>query len=255
LTFRAAPSGSVRLPADMVATGTRLDAAMLSAVKRGVASEDGSRGYSLAADSAARAVQEEFLQIAARRFDTLVAVLHNSADAEQRTLAAEIIAYGPQRPRVVRELLYAVGDPNDGVRNAATRALALLAEWSNKNPQAGIVIPAEPFINLLNSVSWTDRNKGAFVLFPLTASRDSALLRQLRTRAAQSLLEMSQWSSSAHAFFPLLILARVAGLDDGEAFQALQSGQRAAFIEKAKAALSASRQPGPDLLFVHGGRS
>lgn len=231
--FRAGPSGTARLPGDILAAGDRFESALISAVRRGATGEDDSQGYSLAQDSALRSVQEGFLQIAARRSDTLTSVLRNAADATHRALAAQILAYGASRQTVARELLYAAEDPSDAVRNNATRALAVLADWVSRNPHAGVAIPPDLFLDLVNSVSWTDRNKGVMVLMPLTAARDAALLAQLRARALPSLVEMARWTNPGHALGPFLMVARIAGLSDGDAFQAWQAGDREAVIARA----------------------
>jgi hypothetical protein len=233
MVFRAEPSGAARLPGDILAAGVRFESALVSAVQRGETAEDGSQGYSLAQDSALRSVQEDFLQIAADRADTLTSVLRNSTDATHRALAAQVLAYGANRQSVARELLYAAEDPSDAVRNNATRALAVLVTWVDRNPLAGVAIPPNLFVDFLNSVSWTDRNKGVMVLVPLTASRDSALLAQLRSRALPTLVEMARWTNAGHALGPFLILARIAGLSDGDAFQAWQAGDREAIIARA----------------------
>jgi hypothetical protein len=234
-TYRDAPTGAARLPDDIIAAGEAFDAALTSAVQRGAGEEDGSQGYSLARDSAMRAVQERFIAFAAERTGLLRTVLLTSSDAEHRALATQVIAYAPDRQAVARDLLHGVGDPDDGVRNNAVRALAILAQWANEHPEAGIAIPPDPFIDLLNSVSWTDRNKGVFALIPLTASRDPALMEALRTRAMPSLVEMARWTNPGHAMGAFMVLARVAGLDDRTAFQAYQSGDRESVIARATA--------------------
>lgn len=236
--FRAEPSGAARLPGDILAAGDRFESALRSAVQRGVTGEDGSQGYSLAQDSALRSVQDTFLQIAADHSNILTSVLRSSADATHRALAAQILAYGASRHTISRELLYAAEDPSEAVRNNATRALAVLAAWVDRNPQAGVAIPTDLFLTFLNSVSWTDRNKGVMVLIPLTASRDSALLAQLRARALPSLVEMARWTNAGHALGPFLLVARIAGLSDGDAFQAWQAGAREAVIARAIASAS-----------------
>jgi hypothetical protein len=235
-TYRAAPAGAVRLPNEIVAAGAAFEAALVSAVQRGAAEEDDSLGYSLARDSAMRAVQERFIGFAARDTDVLRNVLLTSAEAGHRALATQIIAYHADRKAVARDLLHAVGDPDGDVRNNAVRALALLAKWANGHPEAEIDIPAEPFIGFLNSVSWTDRNKGVFVLMALTDSRDPALLGQLRVRALPSLVEMARWTHPGHALGAFIVLARMAGMDDGAAFQAWQAGEREDVIGQATAA-------------------
>lgn len=231
--FRAAPSGAARLPDDILAAGDRFASALMSAVQRGVTGEDDSQGYSLAQDSALRAVQESFLRIAAERSDTLASVLRSSSDATHRALAVQILAYGANRRTVARQLLHAADDPSDAVRNNATRALAVLAAWVNRNPRAGVAIPPDLFLDLVNSVSWTDRNKGVMVLMALAESRDSALLARLRSRALPSLVEMARWTHAGHALGPFLLVARIAGLGDGDAFQAWQAGDREAVIARA----------------------
>jgi hypothetical protein len=144
ITFRPAPAGAARLPADIVAAGSGFESALEKAVQRGVTGEDHSQGYWLAHDSVLRSVQQTFIGMATQRFDTLIAVLHNSGDASHRALAAQILANGANRGNVTRELLYAVRDPNDEVRNNAVRALGVLADWANSNPRAGVAIPRRP---------------------------------------------------------------------------------------------------------------
>ncbi len=236
---RPVPTGAARLPAGILAAGVAFDSALMSAVRRGTASEDGSRGYSLSRDSAMRAVQERFIDFAARRAPLLDTVLRTSADAGHRALAAQVIAYGADRKAVAAALLHAVDDPDESVRNNAVRALAVLAGWAREHPEAGVVIPSYSFLRLLDSVKWTDRNKGVFALMELTATRDSTLLAELRARSLPALAEMARWTSPGHAMAPFLILARIAGMDDEAAFQAWQAGERESVIARA----SAARQP------------
>jgi len=240
---RPTPTGAARLPADILAAGAAYDSALMSAVRRGAAEEDDSLGYALARDSALRAVQERFIAFAAGRHALLDEVLRTSADAGHRALAAQVTAYGADRRAIAAALLHAVDDPDDGVRNNAVRALALLAGWARRHPEAGVVIPSNAFLRLLNSVHWTDRNKGVFALMALTESRDSALLTDLRARSLPSLVEMARWKNPGHALAPFIILARIAGMDDADAFRAWQAGERETVIERASAA--PSRAPTP----------
>jgi hypothetical protein len=66
--------------------------------------------------------------------------------------------------------MWAGHDPDDSVRNNAVRALAVLAQSSSAMAAR---IPASGFIDMLNSGTWVDRNKGAFLLGILSARRDS----------------------------------------------------------------------------------
>jgi hypothetical protein len=230
---RPAPTGAARLPAGILAARAAYDSALMSAARRGAAEEDDSLGYALARDPALRAVQERFIAFAAGRHALLDDVLHTSANARHRALAAQVIAYGADRKAIAAALLHAADDPDDGVRNNAVRALALLARWAMRHPEAGVVIPSDAFVRLLDSVRWTDRNKGVLALMALTESRDPALLAELRARSLPSLVEMARWKNPGHALPPFMILARIAGMNDGEAFSAWQAGERERVIERA----------------------
>lgn len=232
LKFRSAPVGDIRLPAEILKLEEEFYDALGEAVMMGDAAVDDSQGHSLMANARARAVQEKFIAIAEKDRRLLRKVLRSSSDAHHRALAAQTIAYSSDKRKMISDLLYAVKDPSDSVRNAAVRALGVLAGYARKNPQKKLKISAAPFIDLLNSVFWTDRNKASLALFPLTDSRDPKLLKLLRRKALPSLFEMARWQSAGHAFGPLMILGRIAGISDGEIFEALQSGKRDTIIEK-----------------------
>lgn len=234
LTFHPAPAGAVRLRDEVVDAGTALLAAQESAALRGVTEEDDSDGHALVKDSAARAIQERFIGFATRDYALLRDVLRNSGDAAQRALAAQVIAYAADKPAVVPELLHAMRDPDPTVRNNATRALGLIASLAQRRPELGIRVPAEPFIDLLRSVVWTDRNKSALVMMRLTQSRDSTLLATLRARAMPEIVEMARWKAPGHAMLSFIIIGRIAGLPEAEIFAAFERGERERVIERAK---------------------
>jgi hypothetical protein len=237
LRFRSAPVGDIRLPAEMLKLEELFYDALGKAVIRGDTADDDSQGYSLMANAEARAVQEQFIAVAAKDGDLLRKVLRSSSDPSHRALAAQIIAYSPGKRKIIGDLIYAMKDPSDSVRNTAVRALALLARYARRNPAKRLKISFAPFIDLLNSVMWTDRNKSSLALFPLTDSRDPKLLKDLRTKALPSLIEMARWHSTGHAYGPMMILGRIAGIPDPEIFEALQGGKRDTMIEKVVRAL------------------
>lgn len=115
-------------------------------------------------------------------------------------------------------LLYAVDDADETVRNNAARALGILAGYLEMHPELNITIPATPFIQMVNSIVWTDRNKGASVLMHLTDKRDPELLRQIKEQAMPSIIEMAKWKSRGHAIFCFVILGRIAGEDEASLF-------------------------------------
>lgn len=230
LQFRPAPHGKVRLPQDVAQAGEDFQKASLDAVLKGNSGEDDSQGHMLTNDPAARVVQERFITFATRDLNLLRDVLRHSADAEQRALAAEVMAYTANKPAVVKDLVEGMRDPAEGVRNNAMRALAVMARQTTKQQ---IRIPARPFIEMLNSVEWTDRNKSSFALLKLTDKRDPAILSELRQKALPSLIEMARWKSSGHANAAFVLLGRVGGLPEDKINAAWERGDRVSFIEAA----------------------
>ena len=213
VVFVPAPKGAARLPADIVQAGAAFDAALTAAITRGDAAEDDSQGHALFHDPATRVVQERFVSFAARDLPLLRQVLRESSDAEQRALAAQVIAYAARKDDVIDDLARAMGDPSEDVRNNAMRALAVfVAAAPATRPTRPI--PVDGFVALLNSPAWTDRNKASLALLRLTESRDPALLARLRREALASLVDMARWKSAGHAVPGATILGRVAGLSE-----------------------------------------
>jgi hypothetical protein len=232
LQFRPAPQGKVRLPQDVVQAGDDFQKALSNAVLKG-AGEDTSHGHSLSNDPVMRAVQERFITFAARDLKLLRDVLRHSADAEHRALAAEVIAYTANKQAIVNDLVEATRDPAGGVRNNAMRALSVMAKSARQTTKQPIKIPVRPFIEMLNSSEWTDRNKSSYALLALTDKRDPAILSELRQRALPSLVEMARWKSSGHAYAPFALLGRVVGFQEDEINAAWERGDRASFVEAA----------------------
>ena len=104
-------------------------------------------------------------------------------------------------------------DPDPDVRNNAVRALGVIASSSQ---QRASMIPPKPFIALLKSEKWVDRNKGGWLMINLTESRDPKLLKQLRTKAMEALVEMARWRNAAHASFARRLLGRIAGIEEAK---------------------------------------
>jgi hypothetical protein len=231
LRFRPAPQGRIRLPASMVEAGEALSNAVMRAAQKGDVGEDDSQGHALFHNPEARAFQQRFVGFAAHNFKLLRAVLRESSDAQHRALATEIIAYRANKRSVVKDLLYVMSDPDGGVRNNSMRALMIISKFAQASPEQRIKVPAQPFIEMLNSIEWTDRNKSSLALHQLTEKRDASILSSLRQRALQSLVEMSRWKSPGHAFAPFFVLGRVSNLSDEEIHKAWSSGDREFLIK------------------------
>ena len=231
--FDSPPTGAARLPAELVALGERFERALADAVRRGVVGDDLSAGHSMLADSGARAVQKEFIGAASEHAPRLREVLATSADPGHRALAGQILAYSPDKGAIAPDLVAAVRDPDPAVRNAAMRALWIMAGYAAANPDRRLEIAPEPFIDLVHSIVWTDRNKASLVLMELSASRDSALLEMLRARAFEPLVAMACWENPGHALPGLVMLGRMAGLTDDAIFAAVSAGSKEPIIEAA----------------------
>ena len=230
--FRTAPTGEVRLTGDIVETHRKFLAAVELAARAGVIGEDLRSGHSLMADPASRELQEEFGRIAESDLALLKDVLRNSSNDEHRAMAAEIIGYAPRKREIVDDLQQAIQDPDDSVRNNAMRAFSALAVLAFQRPELEIQISPTWFVEMLNSVVWSDRNKAVRALLNLTDTRPERILTLIRERGLPALAEMARWNSLRHAIGPYMLLGRVAGLSDKQIEDSWTSGEREAVIAK-----------------------
>jgi hypothetical protein len=231
--YRATPKGSVVLPQEMVEAEGQLADALNKSVRTGSGTkEDDSQGHSLAENPEVRAGQEKFIQLATSGSDILRAVLKNSADSGQREIAAWILGYAPDKRIVVADLMDAVRDPDPIVRNNATRSLSAIAVLANRKPELGIRIDPTRFIEMLNSLDWTDRNKAMAVLDGLTKKRPAAVMASLQKQALPSLIEMARWKSD-YAYMSFILIARIASWDENDIHPAWDRGERERIIAKA----------------------
>jgi hypothetical protein len=208
-------TGTARLSEDMIRANDEYGAQVMEAISRGQASEDRSQGHALAADyPPLRAVQQKFIDYARDHAALASEVLATAADARHRAVAAVILGYAPDKRAAATALSRGVSDPDEGVRNNATRALGVIAQYSVTHPELGIHIDPEPFVEMLNSLIWSDLNKGLMVLAQLTAGREPGLMKLIGTRARPALIDMCRWKNPGHSFQGCLLLRRVEGLPD-----------------------------------------
>lgn len=241
LTFAPPPHGRARLPDAVVGAAAAFDSAFDAALEAGDFAEDQSRGYALSHFPRLRAVQERFPALADRYGRDVRAVLHESEDGSQRATAARVLGYASDRQAVVADLVAAISDSVEDVRNNAMRALWVLAQYAKHAADHRPLVPGRPFVALLNSPVWTDRNKASLALGQLTESRDSALLAAIRAGAMPALLDMARWKSAGHAWSALLILGRAVGMAEGEIQAAFQRGDRGPVLHAAERALPRRR--------------
>ena len=230
--YNPEPRGKERLRSDIMDLYGRLDPAIEAAVRKGgeAAEEDDSKGYALEKEPTARALQLQVHQWAVQHERELLRVLASSSAVEHRRVASDALGYGRKSRTQIFALVSAARDPDDEVRNNATRALSVLVR---SDAALAAEIAPETFIEMLNSGTWTDRNKGASLLMQLTADRKSDLLVKIRSAALHSLMEMASWRDPSHAFFSRMVLGRVAGLPEDRLNALAWNGPVQSIIEAA----------------------
>ena len=231
--LREPPEGDAQLPPEISAAYGNFLQAFESAVRRGETGEDLTKGHSLMADPATRAIQETFPELARDNLTVLRSVLRNGQDAGERAAAAFVIAYAPHKADIVNDLQYGLKDADSSVRSNATRGLVALSVLARLDPESGLKISPTWFIEMLNSVSWTDRNKSSLALVTLTEARDPAVLAQLKERAQPALVEMAGLKTLGHALPAVVLLGRIAGWSEEQIQDAWSRGDRAAVIAAA----------------------
>ena len=220
------PDGDAMLPEEIVGEYRRFIDEDDQATRLGYTKEDLTKGYARSEDVSVRAIQEMFPSMVKDHLDQVRAALRNSSDEEQRAMAAYVIAYAPDQRAVVNDLQYALRDDDPGVRVNAARSLV---DFSI----AGIKVEPTWFIEMLNSLSWTDRTWALKALQNLTDSRDPAVMDQLRTRALASVAEMARWKTLKDALPAFILAGRLAGLSEQEIQERWSKGDRESVIAKA----------------------
>ncbi len=227
--YAAAPEGEATLPEDGAGLYREYSGALEHAVQSGNAQEDDSKGYALMKDPAANAVELKMRAYALEHAAAIEEVLRGSKAAEQRQAAAMLLGYGERSETQVADLSKAANDADADVRNNAVRALEVLAV---ARPLSGLDV--EPFVSMLYSGTWTDRNKVSILLYRVTENRDPMLLRKLRDEAMGPLLDGAQWQSPGHAFYFLVILGRIGGIDEARLEKLVNSGERSEIVAAAQ---------------------
>ncbi len=218
LLLRPAPTGMARVPDEIHEQVDALLNQLERAARSGVFEEDASAGHAISAFPAARVHQLQLIPLATDNLEVLRQALGDSRFPRERRAAALAIGYASDKRTIVPDLIMASTDPDEEVRNYALRTLAIIAGYSNANPELRITVDPRPFVQMLDSPVWTDRNKATAVLVSLTETRDARLLDLLREESLPALYEMALWHTG-HAIPAVLILGRMAGLDDTRVVQ------------------------------------
>lgn len=235
--FHSAPGPTAdpndTLPAELVDTYRNFLAAVARAAARGNLTEDYTAGHSQMDDPEARAFQPRFAAFASEHLEWLRGALRHSPDPEQRAIAAAVIGYAPDKKLVIDDLQYAIQDDDASVRANAMRAVAAIAVYAAKHPEAGIRVSPTWLVQMLNSILLGDRMEAARALMILSDSPNPAVLDLVRERGLTALTEMARWKTLRYALPPFLLVGRLAGLPDIQVQQAWERGDRESVIAKA----------------------
>lgn len=230
VVYNATPTGHDGLPKGMVTLYRQFGEALKAAVEAGTTSEDDSRGYAVPNDPAAHAIVLQMRRYAIEHGAEIRRIARNSASADQRQAAVELLGYCLRTKDQIAALDYATRDANPEVRNNATRALYVLASAS---PVVAASIPVGGFVAMLNSGIWTDRNKASLLLLNLSEARDPKVLGELRCNSLASLVEMGHWRLLGHALPSLVMLGRLEGLSDVDSDRLIEAGNKDVILSKA----------------------
>ena len=229
LRYAPTPRGSDMLPAAVEQAYDDVMRALDGAVRQD-ASEDHKEGYALSSDPKLRRAQLALRDAAIASEKPLYRVLAGADDPGQRAAAAYALGYAPASKRQIAALIAASRDADDGTRNNAVRSLWVLADSAQP---AARDIPFDPFISLLTSGRWSDRNKGLLLVSTLSERRSRALLDRVRREAQFELIEMARWRVRGHSDPARLLLGRVAGIPDARIAQLIEAGDVDAIVAAA----------------------
>ncbi len=239
MAYHETPTSPVTLPADLMGTYHDFLDQVADSIRGRNADEDLTNGYSLMEDPECRRLQQSFLPAVATNLAWIDRVVREAADPEQRAAAAYLLQYGPRGPHttpvIVNGLQYALQDSDDTVRENAARALKAVAVGAKLHPAENIRIEPTWFVEMMNSVVWSDRRDASHALVNLTENRDSDALELLRERALPSVLEMARWHDLQQALPAFILAGRIAGMDDAAIKRAWVNGDRDTVLKKAAA--------------------
>jgi hypothetical protein len=227
--YNRSPQGTVSLPADVVRSYDEFMDELARQTQAGDLTVDHSEGHALYSAASLRPFQTEFIRLARSQTELLKSALEHSSDPKAREIAAWILGYAQDKHSVLDELIRAVRDPQEGVRNNATRALGAIAVLAKAKPQLHIQIQPDLFIDMLNSLSWSDRNKAMMVLLAVVDDQTQQALTQMRQKALPALVEMARWKDG-HSLMALLLVGRIAGITDAKTEAAWREGRREEII-------------------------
>ena len=235
LNFHATPAGTATLPAELFDKYDSIVVATEASLRGKNADEDLTNGYSLLADPEGRQLQQDAIASVAANLTLIDQVVRQSADRDQRAAAAYLLQYAPRSPRevptMINALQYALQDPDELVRQNAMIALKAVLVGARLHHDQHIHVEPTWFVELMNSLVWSDRRNASLALVTLTDSRNPDTLNLIRDRALHSVEDMAQWQDLEHALPGFLLAGRIAGWSDKEIQAAWVAGDRESLLK------------------------
>ena len=190
--FRPEPDGDITLPSEITSAYADFLDSVDQSMRIGQVGESLNLGYSLMENSGARKYQLEFLPLVAKYMETVHRVVRTSHDADQRSMAAYVLQYGPRGPHtsaeIVNDLQFALQDVDDSVRANAMRSLTAMYLGAKLHPDQEISIQPTWFVELLNSIVWSDRHNATLALVEMTEDHNEETLQSFVSELFHRLL-------------------------------------------------------------------
>jgi hypothetical protein len=124
----------------------------------------------------------EFNTNVPKHAQALATILKDDADPVKRGNAAFLLAHTTDKKQLIAWMLPALQDSAEGVRNNATRVLAVMVDKDST-----VTLPIETFIKMSHSPVLTDRNKSLAVLLGL--SKQARYASIIKKEAGQDLID------------------------------------------------------------------
>ncbi len=173
----------------------------------------------------ANLLREDLIKESLKDADELLQVSRSSSDALHRRIANYCLALIANNADQLDALARATHDSDANVRNDAIKFMATIAQ--KEALQA--LVPAIQLIPLLNSPTWSERNKGVDLVLQYTKSRPAEFLEELRKQALPSLKEIAAWDPD-HARAALFILGRIGSIPEDKLAELINKDDRAAVL-------------------------
>jgi hypothetical protein len=236
--YHPAPTGDITLSPDLADKYQKFLDNVADSIRGHNADEDLTNGYSLMADPECRELQQSFIPLADRDLNVINRVLRESADPEQRAAAAYVLQYVSRDPRsskiIVDALQYGLLDSDENVRDNANRALHAVMIGAKLHLDQQIHIEPTWYVELMNSIVWSDRRNASLALVDLTDRQGSTeALQLLRERALPAVIEMARWHDLPRALPAFILAGRLAGMNDKAIDAAWVSGNHEDVLKKA----------------------